>query len=60
MLTDDDLRSFRGQTISEAEVRDQQGQQVLRLHLAGGGVLAISADTGVGVDVADQSSDTFR
>jgi hypothetical protein len=56
MHTDDDLRSLSGVTISDAEIRDQDGGQVLRLHLAGGGILAVSADGSGGLNVADQTS----
>lgn len=56
MLTTDDLDSLRGVTISDAQIRDQDGRQVLRLHLDGGGILAISTDAEGGLSVADQTS----
>lgn len=55
MLTTDDLLSLRGTTIADAEIREQDGGQVLRLHLAGGGILAISARAD-GLNIEDQSS----
>jgi len=60
MLNSDDLRLLRGLTISDAEAQEQEGKQVLRLHFMDGTVLAIAPDTGVGVNLADQSSDSMR
>lgn len=56
MLHSDDLDSFKGATIGDAEIRERPGGgSYLRLHLAGGGVLAISPD-GDSLNVADESS----
>jgi hypothetical protein len=41
MLSIDDVNSLRGATIAEAEVREHDGRQVLRLHLEGGAILAL-------------------
>jgi hypothetical protein len=56
MLSADDLQSFRGVTIDRAEIRERPGGgSYLRLHLARGGVLAISPD-GDSLTVADEGS----
>jgi hypothetical protein len=55
MLTTDDLNSLRGQTIADAERHERSGREILRLHLQGGGILAITGDES-GLNVADESS----
>ena len=55
MLTNVDSDSLRGITIVEAEIHDRDHGQVLRLHLTGGGILALSA-TPDGLNLADESA----
>jgi hypothetical protein len=55
MLTPDDLDALRGVTVADAEVRERDGVQVLRLRLKGGGILAILAEED-GLSVADESA----
>lgn len=55
MLTIDDLESLRGITVGEAEIREREGLQVLRLHLEGGGILAFTAENSE-INLADESS----
>jgi hypothetical protein len=56
MLTSDDLQSFEDVSIRRAEIRERPGGgSYLRLHLVGGGVLAISP-AGDSLTVADESS----
>ena len=53
---DDDARSLNGATIDAAEFRDTAGRgSYLRLHLRGGGVLAITPH-GSRLNIADESS----
>lgn len=56
MLNTDDLNSLRGVTITAAEVHKRNGAQVLRLRLASGGILAVNADAGGGLEMADETS----
>lgn len=56
MLNEDDVKSLRGVTIADADQRDRNGRQVLRLHLVSGNVLAVTADSGGGLDIADETS----
>jgi hypothetical protein len=53
MLTSDDRPTFRGASIEDAQIRERNGRQVLRLRLANGGIVAIEGD---GLNVADESS----
>ena len=56
MLNRDDLDSLDGVTVAASEVHERNGSQVLRLHLAGGGILAVTAENGGGLDMADETS----
>ena len=56
MLNSDDLASLRGVTVVEAEIHERDNGQVLRLRLRSGGILAISADGGGSLDMADETS----
>ena len=53
MLTKDDLDTFRGATIEDAQIRERNGQQLLRLQLANGGIVAIEGDE---LNVSDETS----
>ena len=56
MLTTEEVKfALEGATIEDAEVRNAPGRQVLRLRLANGHVVAISAD-GNGLSMADETS----
>ena len=55
MLSKDDLASFRGLKIIDAEIRESDGRQVLRLRESGGCVLAVTA-RGDELLVADETS----
>ncbi len=53
MLNNDDLPTFRGATIEDAQIRSRNGRQVLRLRLPDGGIIAIEGD---GLNVSDETS----
>jgi hypothetical protein len=55
MLTIDDLKSLDGVTVAKAEIRDYEGRQVRRIHLEGGGILAVTAVNDE-LNLADESS----
>jgi hypothetical protein len=56
MLSTDNVFSFRGTTIADAEIRERpNGGRYLRLYLAGGGTLAVEAD-GNDLTVSDETS----
>jgi hypothetical protein len=54
MLTNDDLDSLRGVRIADAELREREYGQVLRLYLDGGGILALTARAD-GLNLADEA-----
>jgi hypothetical protein len=55
MLTIDDLKSLDGVTVAKAEIRAYEGRQILRIHLEGGGILALAAVNDE-LNLADESS----
>jgi hypothetical protein len=56
MLTNDDLHSVRGITVADADLREYNQRQVLRLHLPSGNILAITGDDDGGLNMADETS----